>query len=200
MRRLAWLVTVVMLVCCGMFWSVEVKGDCTGDPCSAFFRGDTDADGDVDYYDALNVADCANYDNCGDGGPEDSYDVNDDGDVTAADAAYMFAWYFQSPEQSPAPPAPWTAEGWDPTPDTQRLECDYAPGSYNGGIKIWYENGSGSTGALSPYPAFSTCQYYESSATGSIGYYIEWLIEKMTDTTPSCSLRASYIDLPTFMM
>jgi len=78
-----------------------------------FFRGDANADGELDISDPVTLLRSQFHGDavvrCDDAG-----DANDDGKLDIADAIYVFRYLFQGEEP---PRAPFPEPGWDPTPD-----------------------------------------------------------------------------------
>ncbi len=79
---------------------------------NAFRRGDADRDGSIDLNDAVRVANYLFKDGALTITCLDAADVNDDGILDVSDPIYLLFHLFR---QGPAPPAPYNAEGSDPT-------------------------------------------------------------------------------------
>jgi hypothetical protein len=94
--------------------SDDINGDGIPDECILFVRGDTNADGNCDIADAINLLQClffgTGYCPC-----DDASDVNDDGTVNVADVIYKLVYIFGN---GPPPPSPFPVCGLDPTPDS----------------------------------------------------------------------------------
>lgn len=80
---------------------------------SDFIRGDTNADGNCDLADAINLLTCLFF-GSGSCPCDDASDINDDGMVDISDVIYKLGFLFLS---GPPPPSPYPGCGPDPTLD-----------------------------------------------------------------------------------
>ncbi len=94
----------------------DADGDGSGDACTKFIRGDSNADGMVDLADAIKPLFCSFV------GPEhcpacfDAMDADDDGILNAVtDAVYTLRFLFLNADE---PPSPFHVCGLDPTADS----------------------------------------------------------------------------------
>ena len=91
---------------------VKVGSSVTG-LLHGFIRGDTNADGNCDVADAINLLQCL-FMGSGNCPCDDASDINDDGNVNLGDIVFKLSFLFNG---GPPPPAPFPGCGTDPTTD-----------------------------------------------------------------------------------
>jgi len=78
--------------------------------------------------------------------PMDAGDANDDGVVDVADATYLANY----DSAGPAPPAPFSSAGYDPSPDPNNTECDAILGSHALALTSYLPSGASSLQDIRP--------------------------------------------------
>lgn len=122
------------------------KNGPAGATSGSFVRGDADASGTYSYTADFNYIMAYLFASGPAPDPMDGADANDDGAVTVADASYLANYN----AGGSAPPAPFSAAGFDPTPDPNEPDCDSILTQYDAPLTSYLPSSASSVQDVRP--------------------------------------------------